>query len=131
MKDPGRPRLPDFISVIVTTYNREDALDAVLSALSAQTDRAFEIVIADDGSGPPTRDVVERCSALPSATFGNPMQDFALPKPAIARFSPAAASTASFLTAIASREATSLRIIGGLPSPVGSSPAIACCSLPR
>jgi len=39
MKDPGRPRLPDFISVIVTTYNREDALDALLSALSAQTDR--------------------------------------------------------------------------------------------
>jgi len=60
MKDPGRPRLPDFISVIVTTYNREDALDALLSALSAQTDRAFEIVIADDGSGPATRDVVER-----------------------------------------------------------------------
>jgi glycosyltransferase involved in cell wall biosynthesis len=60
MKDPGRLRLPDLISVVVTTYNREDALDAALLALSVQSDRAFEIVIADDGSGPATRAVVER-----------------------------------------------------------------------
>ena len=33
--------MPDLISVIVTTYNREDALEAVLSALSGQTDRVF------------------------------------------------------------------------------------------
>ena len=45
-------RVPDLISVIVTTYNREDALDAVLRSLSRQTDRDFEVVIADDGSGP-------------------------------------------------------------------------------
>jgi glycosyltransferase involved in cell wall biosynthesis len=38
------------ISVIVTTYNREDALDAALRALSRQSDRNFEIVVADDGS---------------------------------------------------------------------------------
>jgi glycosyltransferase involved in cell wall biosynthesis len=52
--------VPDLISVIVTTYNREDALEAVLSALSGQSDRAFEVVIADDGSGPATAVVVER-----------------------------------------------------------------------
>ena len=40
-----------LISVIVTTYNREDALDAALRALANQSDRDFEIVIADDGSG--------------------------------------------------------------------------------
>ncbi len=49
----------DLISVIVTTYNREDALDLVLCALARQSDRHFEIVIADDGSGPDTARVVE------------------------------------------------------------------------
>lgn len=51
--------MPDLISVIVTTYNREDALDAVLSTLSRQSDRGFEVVIADDGSRPMTAAVVE------------------------------------------------------------------------
>jgi glycosyltransferase involved in cell wall biosynthesis len=51
--------VPELISVIVTTYNREDALDAVLAALSRQSDRHFEVVIADDGSGPSTAAVVE------------------------------------------------------------------------
>ena len=49
-----------LVSVIVTTYNREDALDAVLAALSRQSDRGFEVVIADDGSRPATQAVVER-----------------------------------------------------------------------
>jgi glycosyltransferase involved in cell wall biosynthesis len=40
----------DLISVIVATYNRPDALDAVLRSLAAQSDRNFEIVVADDGS---------------------------------------------------------------------------------
>ena len=40
----------DLISVIVTTFNREDALDAVLRALSRQSDQNFEIIVADDGS---------------------------------------------------------------------------------
>jgi glycosyltransferase involved in cell wall biosynthesis len=44
----------ELISVIVTTYNREDALDASLRALAAQTDAHFEVIVADDGSGPPT-----------------------------------------------------------------------------
>ena len=48
-----------LISVIITTYNREDALDAALRALAAQSDRNFEIVIADDGSGPDTARLVE------------------------------------------------------------------------
>jgi glycosyltransferase involved in cell wall biosynthesis len=43
-----------LISVVVPTYDREDALDAVLRGLSRQTDRRFEVVIADDGSGPKT-----------------------------------------------------------------------------
>ena len=51
--------MPDLISVIVTTYDREDALDAVLRALSRQTDRGFEVIVADDGSGPATAELVE------------------------------------------------------------------------
>ena len=48
----------DLISVVVSTYNREDALHVVLRALSRQSDRNFEIVVADDGSGPATARVV-------------------------------------------------------------------------
>jgi glycosyltransferase involved in cell wall biosynthesis len=40
----------ELISVIVTTYNREDALDAVLRSLARQSDRNFEVIVADDGS---------------------------------------------------------------------------------
>ena len=46
--------MPALFSIIVTTYDRADALDAVLRSLSRQTDRNFEVVIADDGSGPET-----------------------------------------------------------------------------
>ena len=50
--------MADLISLIVTTWNREDALDAVLRSLAAQTDRNFEIVIADDGSGEATAKLI-------------------------------------------------------------------------
>jgi glycosyltransferase involved in cell wall biosynthesis len=49
----------ELISVILTTYDREDALAAVLRSLSRQSDRQFEVVVADDGSGSATRDVLE------------------------------------------------------------------------
>ena len=52
--------VPNLISVIVTTYNRADALDAVLAALAGQNERGFEVVIADDGSGPDTAAAVQR-----------------------------------------------------------------------
>jgi len=48
----------DLISVIVATYNRPDALAACLRALEAQTDRNFEIVVADDGSDEATGTLV-------------------------------------------------------------------------
>jgi glycosyltransferase involved in cell wall biosynthesis len=47
------------IAVIVTTYNRPDALAAVFEGLRAQQDRAFEIIVADDGSGEETATVVD------------------------------------------------------------------------
>ena len=43
---------PNLISLVITTYNRGDALAAVLRSLAAQDDKKFEIVIADDGSTP-------------------------------------------------------------------------------
>jgi glycosyltransferase involved in cell wall biosynthesis len=52
--------MSDLISVIVTTYNWPDALDSVLRGLSRQTDSGFEVVIADDGSGPATAEIIER-----------------------------------------------------------------------
>jgi glycosyltransferase involved in cell wall biosynthesis len=48
----------DLISVIVATYNRPDALEAVLRSLAAQTDRGFEVLVADDGSRADTAAVV-------------------------------------------------------------------------
>ena len=39
-----------LVSVVITTYNRSDALLAVLKGLTQQTDRNFEVVVADDGS---------------------------------------------------------------------------------
>lgn len=46
------------VSVIVTTYNRPDALEAVLAGYCAQDTRAFELLVADDGSSDDTRAVV-------------------------------------------------------------------------
>ena len=51
------------ISVVVTTYNRPDALRAVLDGLGAQADRDFEVIVADDGSRDDTRALVEQASA--------------------------------------------------------------------
>lgn len=51
--------MAELISVIVTTYNREDALEAVLRSLGRQTDRVFEVVVADDGSTAATAAVID------------------------------------------------------------------------
>ena len=55
--------MAELISVIVTTYNREDALDAVLRSLAGQRDADFEVIVADDGSGPATAETVSRWCA--------------------------------------------------------------------
>ncbi len=46
-------------AVIVTTYNRPDALAVVLEGYRAQTDPDFGLVVADDGSKPETAEVVK------------------------------------------------------------------------
>ena len=55
--------MAELISVIVATYNRPDALAAVLRSLSRQTDRDFELLVADDGSGTETAGLVTEWSA--------------------------------------------------------------------
>ncbi len=52
-------RRPTSLAVIVSTYNRPDALRLVLAGLARQSRREFELIVADDGSGEPTRAVVE------------------------------------------------------------------------
>lgn len=50
------------ISVIVSTYNRTDALNAVLAGLAAQegvSEHDWEVIVADDGSGHDTRVIVD------------------------------------------------------------------------
>jgi GT2 family glycosyltransferase len=47
-----------LVSVVITTYNRSDALLAVLHGLSRQGDSDFEVVVADDGSAEKHREMV-------------------------------------------------------------------------
>lgn len=49
-----------LISVIVSTYNRPDALVTVLKALKDQGENNYEIIVADDGSGPQTKEAIQK-----------------------------------------------------------------------
>lgn len=51
------------VSVIFTTYNHPKWLEKVLWGFSVQSHRDFEIIIADDGSGPETKEVIEKVRA--------------------------------------------------------------------
>jgi len=46
------------ISVVITTYNRPDALSLVLRGLAAQTAGDFEVLVADDGSTSETTEML-------------------------------------------------------------------------
>ena len=50
--------LPNKVSIIISTYNSPEYLKQVLESLSCQTDNAFEIVIADDGSDHKTSQLI-------------------------------------------------------------------------
>jgi len=49
-------------SLVIATYNWHDALAAVLASVRAQDVLPTEVVVADDGSGDPTRRTVEQAS---------------------------------------------------------------------
>lgn len=46
--------------LIVTTYERPDALERVLESVAAQSRPPDELIVADDGSGPATARIIER-----------------------------------------------------------------------
>ncbi len=50
------------ISVIISTYNAEAWLEKVLIGLNCQIFKDFEVVVADDGSGPKTKELLEEYS---------------------------------------------------------------------
>lgn len=50
-------------SLIISTYNRPDALKAVLDSVVNQVDTPFEVLIADDGSTSDTKELVNQYAA--------------------------------------------------------------------
>lgn len=50
---------PQNIGVVITTYNQPAWLKKVMFGYEAQRTHNFTVIIADDGSGQPTRDVIE------------------------------------------------------------------------
>jgi glycosyltransferase involved in cell wall biosynthesis len=68
-------------ALVITTYERPDALAAVLASVDRQAQAPDEIVIADDGSGPATRTRVAdyaRRSAVPVRAVSQPHAGFRL-----------------------------------------------------
>lgn len=51
---------PQQIGVVITTYNQPKWLKKVLFGYEAQTEKNFTVIIADDGSGQETRDLIEQ-----------------------------------------------------------------------
>ncbi len=54
------------LSLIVAVYNKPELLRLVLAALARQSFTDFEVIIADDGSGPAVRDVVAGAQERPA-----------------------------------------------------------------
>ena len=52
------------VSLIISTYNRPDALRLTLLSAMDQTRMPDEIIVGDDGSGEPTRRVIEEMKAI-------------------------------------------------------------------
>ena len=48
------------MTLVVSTYRAPESLEAVFRALADQSDASYEVVVADDGSGPATREIVDR-----------------------------------------------------------------------
>jgi glycosyltransferase involved in cell wall biosynthesis len=67
------------LALVITTYERPDALAAVLDGVGRQTVAPAEIIIADDGSGPATREVVAKFiarSVAPARLVFQPHEGF-------------------------------------------------------
>lgn len=51
-----------YFSIIIPVYNRPDEVDELLFSLTRQTEGDFEVVIVEDGSSIPCKEVVDRYS---------------------------------------------------------------------
>ncbi|MEM7018626.1 MAG: glycosyltransferase family 2 protein [Pseudomonadota bacterium] len=51
---------PEQVTVVVTTYNRPDALELVLQGLAHQSVQGFEVIVADDGSTADTASLIQQ-----------------------------------------------------------------------
>lgn len=60
---------PKKIGVVITTYNQPKWLEKVLLGYEAQTFSPFTVLIADDGSGEPTRAVIDKFKARNKLTI--------------------------------------------------------------
>jgi len=58
-------------SVILSTYNQPRSLELVLWGLAGQSRGEFEVIVADDGSGPETRETVDRMRAATGLPIGH------------------------------------------------------------
>jgi glycosyltransferase involved in cell wall biosynthesis len=58
----------DF-SVIVPVYNRPDEIEELLSSLSGQSNKNFEVVLVEDGSSKPSNEIVEKYNRLLSIKY--------------------------------------------------------------
>jgi len=58
-------RSSGLISVVVSTYDWPEALTLVLDGLANQTDKNFEVIVADDGSDRRTVEVIEAARVEP------------------------------------------------------------------
>lgn len=54
---------PETVGVVISTYNNPAWLEKVLWGYTFQTVKNVEIIIADDGSGQPTKDLIESFQA--------------------------------------------------------------------
>jgi glycosyltransferase involved in cell wall biosynthesis len=68
-----------IVSLIISTFNRPDALAKVLAGVSGQTHSPKEILIADDGSAEPTRTLIDNWknrSPVPVSHIWQPHEGF-------------------------------------------------------
>ena len=56
-------KAPEFFSVIVPVYNRPDEVRELLESLARQRIMNFEVIIVEDGSSVPCREVADSFSA--------------------------------------------------------------------
>jgi glycosyltransferase involved in cell wall biosynthesis len=52
--------IKNFLSLVIAVYNQPRYLESILAALRRQSLRGFEVIIADDGSGPEVGGLIER-----------------------------------------------------------------------